>query len=702
MRNSDIVVIPAGKPGRPGESGILYVAAAFTIPATTTPVAMQVQYLPTGSAPAVLEGGYDLAIRCDAGFQIDGNYNNGNFTRSTPGTAQSVGAGAKAFVTANPFDPKKSQEVVVNRPALSAFILENLYRLPDGAGVKFEGFTVAGDIAMPPYIWDDDSTLTPDQIAIVKPAHITGPGRAIIQHNGFIHAEWFGGRTSQAVQKAINSIEKGTVYLAPGEWAWTSTVIIKKDIYIVGSGKATLLKPSNLPNAAMFANDMNIPGSVTGVAFKDFEVLYDGPLQNRSIHHFHLGNTYDILFEKIYFTALNQDKNSKSGVLLFKDDAALGNAGGSYQNYGSFVAKFDKCIWNVAQLDIRITDCVITNTAVWGNWLNFAIHVGTSSIQIIGCMITGPSIGPSRAGGIWIEDTDTGAKIHGARIIGNYFDGSYEQIDPVVALYIGGAGVSDSVIQDNWIWHADKGIVINGDTYALLISGNNFQGNGRRPNTAEPDIFIAAIANFRYSQIHGNTFTGVEASASAQSGPTYAIYAQGGSTGADQFNYIYRNTILPGPRYAADAISVPGSYILSDNIDGGNRGSSSNKYVARDVPANAQQAGFFSQINAAANAIVNTLIGGLGVSGSNTTGFALIQALVGATSDTIGWNFYTLVANVKQLAFKLHTDGVVEIPGGILKLGSRYQWYDSTGRLRASATKPTNLDTEGVVVGTQS
>lgn len=694
MISEEIIVIPTGKPGRPGESGILYVAAAFTIPATTTPVAMQVQYLPSGSAPAVLEGGYDLTVRCNAGIQIDGNYNNGNFTRSTPGTAQAVSAGAKAFVTANPFDPKQSQEVIVSRPSLSQFILENLYRLPDGAAINFQGGSTLGDIAMPPYIWDDDSTLTPDNKAIVKPAYITGPGRAIMRHNGFIHAEWFGGRTSQAVQAAIDSIESGTVYLSPGEWAWTTRVLIKKNIEIVGSGRATLIKMYNLPNTALFENDHNNPEFLTGVAFKNFEVLDDGPSRTRSIHHFTISNSFDILFEKIYFTALNQNKDSRSGVYLFQSTSTT-----STPSAGSFVAKIDKCIWNVAQLDIRITDCVITHSAIWANWLNFAIHVGMPSIQILGCMITGPSLGPNRAGGIWIEGIN-GIKVDGLTIADNYFDGSYASIDPVVGIYIGGDGVSDSRIVGNWIWHQDKAIVINANTYALNVSNNSFQGNGRRPNTSEPDIFISAGANFRSSQIHHNIFTREEVA--NQSAPALAIYAEGGSAGTDKNNYIEHNTILAGSRYATEAIVVPGSYIVSENIGSTYGGASSTKYVARDVSANAQQAGFFSQINGAVNSIVNALIGGLFASAANGVGFASIQGAVGAFSDSIGWNFYTLVSSVRTLALSLKTDGSVEIPGGVLKLGTNYQWYDSSGRLRTSSTKPTNLNTDGTIVGTQS
>lgn len=52
---------------------------------------------------------------------------------------------------------------------------------------------------------------------------------------------------------------------------------------------------------------------------------------------------------------------------------------------------------------------------------------------------------------------------------------------------------------------------------------------------------------------------------------------------------------------------------------------------------------------------------------------------------------------------KLTVGGTIKVEGGFLKLGENWLWVDSQGRLRISKnSQPTDLENEGVVVGTQS
>lgn len=149
-----------------------------------------------------------------------------------------------------------------------------------------------------------------------------------------------------------------------------------------------------------------------------------------------------------------------------------------------------------ASIVMESTDSYMERNEVWAQLRSFAIHLVKSSQFLFKNQIVGSPV----KGGLWIQDTLDDYDIEELTVMGNFFDGSYDDIDS--GLGLNAYKLRSSSIVGNRFWRQMDGGLFMKNSHSNSITGNSFKDNNRRGNGSD-DILLDSCAA---TTITSNTF----------------------------------------------------------------------------------------------------------------------------------------------------------------------------------------------------
>ena len=208
----------------------------------------------------------------------------------------------------------------------------------------------------------------------------------------------------------------------------------------------------------------------------------------------------------------NGDSCGLEHVSLFGDDGtalsnnygvALGTAfGGSSPAGPAFVCHLRHSRLARAKAIINTTDSYVTENELWGNKRDLALQLGAG-----GSFVFGNQIVPGELYGIYLN-SPSGFLHDILRIIGNYFDGSYDEIYTGHGIYqiAPTGGLFNSVVEGNSFWNLNgRGMRIENVRNSRIVN-NNFVDCASSDVANTPDIFIPVITGSKIDNTHSRSY----------------------------------------------------------------------------------------------------------------------------------------------------------------------------------------------------
>lgn len=173
------------------------------------------------------------------------------------------------------------------------------------------GYYTAGDGGGGEFYWDATSTETDNGGTIIQATGIV-TGRWKRLYSGTVNAEWFGSATSANLNKAIASIDSGTVKIHKGTTVLTESIVKPRGISLIGGGPSDILSISSsatlTADFAILLNSTdgstwtssfpNVPaGSVSGFTLKNDN---HATVTCRGIFYAEPCDVHDIRFENMH------------------------------------------------------------------------------------------------------------------------------------------------------------------------------------------------------------------------------------------------------------------------------------------------------------------------------------------------------------------------------------------------------------------
>lgn len=207
----------------------------------------------------------------------------------------------------------------------------------------------------------------------------------------------------------------------------------------------------------------------------------------------------------------NGDSCGLEHVTLFGDDGtslsnnygvALGAAfGGSSPDGPAFVCHLRHSRLARAKAVINTSDSYVESNELWGNKRDFALQLGAG-----GTFVTNNQIVPGESYGIYLNNT-SGHLYDILRIIGNYFDGSYNEIFTGTGIYQSAAssGLLNSVVADNSFWNLNsRGMRIENVQNSRIVN-NAFVDCASSDVANTPDIYIGVMSGSKIDNTHSRS-----------------------------------------------------------------------------------------------------------------------------------------------------------------------------------------------------
>lgn len=284
-------------------------------------------------------------------------------------------------------------------------------------------------------------------------------------------------------QKGLNKEKE--VYI-PNSTYIIDNLILNSENKMIGENKyLTKLKQksSSLNNPIIKTNyEDNI--QLKNIAIENLTIESSG---ERTSFPIQLLNCHGIIINNCH---INQDGTSSSylhGVLIDK------NTGFSGQNY---LTKIKNCRFSQSKIKINSTDSYIINNELWGNNLDCALEIVNASTTNIS---QNEIVGGKIYGGIYVTSSNEALKI-----INNYFDGSFNNVDTKYGIY-GNELLKHSTISNNTFWRQKSGAIYLKSSELNIINGNIFEENDYY-NTGASDIEIVGTLPSFNNIISNNTF----------------------------------------------------------------------------------------------------------------------------------------------------------------------------------------------------
>lgn len=297
---------------------------------------------------------------------------------------------------------------------------------------------------------------------------------------------------TQAIQEAIdfardNNINK--VMIPKGNYIITDSLVLYRNIHLIGVSKYETIIDTNIdltskPLITTYGDENNVVGH-SNIKIENLSIKSRG---NRTKYTVEILNCHGFVCDNVYIEQLGQsDSISKHGLYVSK----------AYNYQGAtFVTKITNSRFSRCACEISSTDSYFDKNEFWGNDVEFALHLkGCSSSMIT----NNEFVGGNMFGALYISTATEGLKI-----IGNYFDGSYANINTQWGIY-SQASLKHTTITGNNFWKQKNGGIYLNSSESVIISSNNFEECDMYQN-GSPDIYMKPNQTHNSNVISNNTF----------------------------------------------------------------------------------------------------------------------------------------------------------------------------------------------------
>ncbi|GHD90747.1 hypothetical protein GCM10011445_07450 [Pseudocitrobacter faecalis] len=285
-----------------------------------------------------------------------------------------------------------------------------------------------------------------------------------------------------------------------GIYLLTQTFVVASGSMIVGDGwTCTTIKYSGGDTPAIARTGWSNVSSSGGerITLRDFKV--EDYATSRTVNWIiDLTNARYCRLENLWVTDPNYGTTpatGRYGVMLGR------HPDGTYTG-DTFVPVVWRCRFNQTFLHINTTDWYISESELWGNGRSYALQLraggSLTNNQLVGGSVCAVLIHANGSG--FLETF---------RILGNYFDGSYTDINSGAGIKVDtGTTIHNAIISNNTFWHQNnEGIKCDGTMFRSVISDNVFD-NCDADDTGSSDMtFEYSSLNIFSNNIHArNTY----------------------------------------------------------------------------------------------------------------------------------------------------------------------------------------------------
>lgn len=291
---------------------------------------------------------------------------------------------------------------------------------------------------------------------------------------------------TNAFINAINSLStlnKDIIFIPIGNYVISNTIILKNKNKLIGESKYNtklIQKTNECLNKPLITSDTTDDLQLSDIKLKNLSIIVNGI---RTVYPIIIYNCTNTELDNVYIEGTNLSTNN--GVWITKTANFTGD---------NFVSKIHDCRFSKATLKLNSTDSYIERNELWGNTQECALQIQISTNTIIE---NNEIVGGSTYGGIYFDSEGEKSNI---QILGNYFDGSYDDIDTKYGIY-SLSTLNNCLIANNRFWRQKSGAIKLLNSHGSIISNNNFIENDYY-NNGESEIYIGTDPNSIYS--YGN------------------------------------------------------------------------------------------------------------------------------------------------------------------------------------------------------
>lgn len=219
----------------------------------------------------------------------------------------------------------------------------------------------------------------------------------------------------------------------------------------------------------------------------------------------------------------------------------------------TFVCHIRNSRLSLAKAILNTSDSYVEDNEIWANFRNFTIQIGAG-----GNLVQGNQFVPGSQAGLLFKSQNN-FLINIMRVIGNYFDGSYDSIITGAGIACDqNSGIMTSTFSDNTFWH------INGIGASFTVFNESefrgiFEDCASADAAGTPDLYIEAMSGSRIDCTHKRSAIAPKTNAQRvnMSPPVQAVATIGGAV-----NHIKQN-VTSASTYAGTQIGNP-AYVVDE------------------------------------------------------------------------------------------------------------------------------------------
>ncbi len=219
----------------------------------------------------------------------------------------------------------------------------------------------------------------------------------------------------------------------------------------------------------------------------------------------------------------------------------------------TFVCHIRNSRLSLAKAILNTSDSYIETNELWGNSRDFSIQVGAG-----GNLIQGNQIVPGSQAGLFIKSQNN-FLINILRVLGNYFDGSYDSIVTGAGIACDpNSGVITSTFKDNTFWHTN-GIGAHFTAFNASEFAGIFEDCASADAANTPDLYIESMSGAKINCTHKRSTVAPKTGVNRVNlSPALQLTAVPGGA----VNYVGQN-VTTEATYANSQIGNP-AYVVDD------------------------------------------------------------------------------------------------------------------------------------------
>ncbi|MGK3188035.1 phage tailspike protein [Enterobacter soli] len=285
------------------------------------------------------------------------------------------------------------------------------------------------------------------------------------------------------------------LYIPSGSYLITQTFIVPTGSMVEGDGWTSTIIQFKGGDVPAISRETPANPSWPGgerITLRNFKVE-DYAASRAASWIIDLTNARYVRLENLWIADPNYtttNKTQRYGVMLGR------NPDGTYTG-DAFVPVVWRCRFNQTFLHINTTDWYVSECELWGNGRSYAFQMraggSLTNNQLVGGDVCAVLIHAN--GGAFLETI---------RILGNYFDGSYTDINSGAGIKVDtGTTIHNAIIANNSFWHQNnEGIKCDGTIYRSVISDNVFDNCDSDDTGSSDMVFEYSSLNVFSNNIH--------------------------------------------------------------------------------------------------------------------------------------------------------------------------------------------------------